>query len=243
MCRAAPTGTSRRLQTLSLKRRQCRDKGAEKSTNSPIFYFEGYDGPVDHLIPAIVLAAGASTRMRRAKALLPAGDRTFVRRILDSLRDGGVGDVVVVVRPDDAAIEDQVAAAGFGRTVPNVRAEQGQLTSLLAGLEAVDAPAVAAVLVTLVDVPLITAATVRALCERVPLSPAQMVRAVYRGRHGHPVIFKRALFDPLRRADPAVGAKAVVRAASIEDVEVDDPGVVEDVDTPADYRRVIGPMR
>ena len=193
------------------------------------------------MIPAILLAAGASTRMGRAKALLPIGDRTFVRAILDSLRDGGVTNAVVVIRPEDAAIRDEIAAAGFGRAIVNARAEEGQLTSLIAGLDAVDAADVSAVLVTLVDVPLVRADTIRTLCARAAVSTATVIRAVHRGRHGHPVIFKRGLFDALRRADPAVGAKQVVRAAAIENVDVDDPGVTEDVDTPADYARVIVP--
>ena len=196
-------------------------------------------GPVQHMIPAIVLAAGASTRMGTPKALLRAGDRTFVRRILDTLRDGGIATAVVVVRPGDVSVAEEIAAGGFGRTVTNARAELGQLTSLVAGLDAVEAPGVEAILVTLVDVPLIAPATVRALCARAATSPAPIVRAVHRGRHGHPVIFKRALFDALRRADPAVGAKEVVRTSTIDDVEVDDGGVVEDVDTPEDYRRLL----
>jgi molybdenum cofactor cytidylyltransferase len=193
------------------------------------------------MIPAILLAAGASTRMGRPKALLQAGDRTFVRAILDSLRDAGVPRAVVVIRAGDAAIEKEIAAAAFGRAVINPRAEEGQLTSLIAGLDAVDAPDVAAALVTLVDVPLVTSETIRTLCARAARSTAAVIRAVHRGRHGHPVIFKRELFDALRRADPGVGAKQVVRAAAIEDVEVEDPGVAEDVDTPADYARVIVP--
>ena len=194
------------------------------------------------MIPAIVLAAGASTRMGRPKALLATtGNRTFVRAILDSLRDGGLADIVVVTRPGDTALDAEIAAAGFGRPVINPRAEDGQLTSLIAGLNAVDTPEVHAVLVTLVDVPLVTPSTIRTLCARAMVSPAPVVRASYRGRHGHPVIFQRAVFDALRTADPAVGAKAVVRAVPVEDVDVDDPGVGEDVDTPADYSRLIAP--
>jgi molybdenum cofactor cytidylyltransferase len=191
------------------------------------------------MIPAIVLAAGASTRMGTPKALLPAGDRTFIRRILETLRDAGVADTVVVVRPGDTAIEAEIAAAGYGRAVVNHRPELGQLSSLIAGLDAVDRAGVDAMLLTLVDVPLIDPGTVRVLCERAARSPAPIVRAVHRGRHGHPVIFKREVFDPVRRADPALGAKAVVRAFPVEDVDVEDPGIAEDVDTPDDYRRLI----
>lgn len=191
------------------------------------------------MIPAIVLAAGWSTRMGRAKALLPIGDRTFVRTILDTLADGGVAGAVVVIRPGDTAIEAEVAGAEFGRVVINPRAADGQLTSLIAGLDAVDAPDVSAALVTLVDVPLVRSQTIRTLCARAAVSEAAVVRAVYRGRHGHPVVFKRELFGALRRADPAAGAKPVVRAATVENVDVDDPGVAEDVDTPADYERLL----
>ena len=192
------------------------------------------------MTPAIVLAAGASTRMGRPKALLQAGGRTFIRTILDALHDGGVPDAVVVVRPGQDAVVAEVAASGFGRAVENPRADEGQLSSLIAGLDAIDRPGVVAALVTLVDVPLIGASAVRLLLARAATSPAPILRAVHRGRHGHPVIFKRQLFEALRRADPAIGAKAVVRAVAVEDVEASDPGVVEDVDTPEDYARLFG---
>jgi molybdenum cofactor cytidylyltransferase len=63
---------------------------------------------------------------------------------------------------------------------------------------------------------------------------------VHAGRHGHPVIFPRELFDELRTADSSRGAKAVVRAheSAIVDVEVPDAGVVDEIDTPDDYDRV-----
>src|SRR5436305_11104523 len=99
------------------------------------------------MTPAIVLAAGASSRMGRPKALLRAGDRTFVRRILDSLREGGVPEAIVVVRPGQDEVIAEVEASGFGRTVTNPRADEGQLSSLIAGLDALDRPGVDAVLV------------------------------------------------------------------------------------------------
>jgi molybdenum cofactor cytidylyltransferase len=189
------------------------------------------------MVSAIILAAGASVRMGRPKALLQVGGRTFVRRIVDTLQAGGINDIAVVLRPQQPAAAAEVAAAG-ARVVENLHADRGQLSSLVAGLDAVDVPGVELVLVTLVDVPLIQSSTIRALVERAAASSAPIARASFRGCHGHPVVFKRQVFNALRAADPAVGAKAVLRECPVEDIEVDDPFVVQDVDTPDDYARL-----
>jgi CTP:molybdopterin cytidylyltransferase MocA len=191
------------------------------------------------VIPAIVLAAGASSRMGRTKAMLPAGGPTFVRRILETLRDAGVADTVVVVRPGAGDVRREIEAVGYGRAIENPDPARGQLSSLLAGLEAVDRVGVDAVIVTLVDVPLVGPAAIAALLAGAAASASPIARAVHDGRHGHPVVFKRAVFDDLRCADPEAGAKAVLRAHAVADVEVDDPGVAQDIDTPDDYARLI----
>lgn len=197
------------------------------------------------IVPGIVLAGGQSTRMGRPKGLLPIGAEgdTFVSRVARTLRAGGVDDVVVVVADGVAVIEDALAReTSPPRLVVNPEPVRGQLSSLLVGLGAVDHPGIGAMLVTLVDVPLVSAETVRALLKAYQRTRAPIVRPQREGHHGHPVIFDRSLFAELRRADMRVGAKAVIRShhAEIVDVDVDDGGAFLDIDTPDDYERVFG---
>jgi CTP:molybdopterin cytidylyltransferase MocA len=191
------------------------------------------------MYPAIVLAAGRSSRFGRPKALAAIGGTTFITQILRTLADAGVSEIVVVTRPADAAMEQEVAASGHvARIVVNPEPSRGQLSSLIAGLDAIDRPENGGAIVLLVDMPLVSASAIRRVIAAAQSSSAPIVRAVHAGRHGHPVVFKRETFEALRRADPAVGAKAVVHAMQVEDVEIADRGVVEDVDTPEDYRRL-----
>jgi CTP:molybdopterin cytidylyltransferase MocA len=191
------------------------------------------------MYPAIVLAAGRSSRFGRPKALAAIGGTTFITQILRTLAAAGVSEIVVVTRPADAAMEQEVAASGHvARIVVNLEPSRGQLSSLLAGLDAIDRPENGGAIVLLVDMPLVSASAIRRVIAAAQSSSAPIVRAVHAGRHGHPVVFKRETFEALRRADPAVGAKAVVHAMQVEDVEIAERGVVEDVDTPEDYRRL-----
>jgi molybdenum cofactor cytidylyltransferase len=193
------------------------------------------------LIPAVVLAAGRSSRMGRAKASLPLGaDDTFLTRIVRTFLDAGVDDVVVVVGHEADEIVGTFAASGLpARFVVNREYDRGQLSSLVAGLGVVDRPGVAAALVTLVDVPLVSSATVRAVIACHHRTHAPIVRPTSGGRHGHPLLIDRTLFAELRAADPATGAKPVVRAHASEagDLAIDDEGAFLDIDTEDEYKR------
>lgn len=200
------------------------------------------------IVPGVILAGGRSSRMGRPKALLPDDDReTFVSRLVRTLGDAGVAEVVVVVAVDGPvnAIRSTLATTHRApRIALNQDSSRGQLSSLLTGLEAVDRPGVDALLMTLVDVPLVGVSTVRALLDAYARTRAPIVRPVRQvdAAHGHPVIIDRSVFDELRGADPRTGARPVVRAraAEIENVSVEDCGAFLDIDTPADYRRVFG---
>jgi molybdenum cofactor cytidylyltransferase len=195
------------------------------------------------MVPAVILAAGKSSRMGRSKATLPlAGGETFLSRLIRTLHEAGVEDVVVVVGHDPETILKSLEHSELMfRLVMNPDYESGQLSSVLAGLRAIDRPGVSAMLLSLVDVPLASTATVRAVLERHRAKRPPIVRPVSRGRHGHPVVVDRLLFSLLRAADPSQGIKPVVRAhvSASGDVDVDDEGAFTDIDTPEEYARVI----
>ena len=193
------------------------------------------------MIPAVVLAAGKSTRMGRPKPTLPlGGSETFLTRIVRTLFEAEVEDVVVVLGHEADAIVESLAPSGLSpRLVINRQYESGQLSSLLAGLRAIDHPGVTAMMLTLVDAPFVSATTVRAVLDRYRATRAPIVRPVQGALHGHPVIIDRSLFDAIRAADPDVGAKPIIRAHVSEfgDVVVDDGGAFLDIDTPEEYAR------
>ena len=196
------------------------------------------------MISGIVLAAGASTRMGQPKAALPLGQmgETVLARVVRTLIEGGVPEVVVVA----GAHVDAVRAAmpqhePRARMIEHTGWQRGQLSSLVSGLDAIDTPQLEAALVTLVDVPLVHASTVAAVLAAWRRTRAPIVRPARGERHGHPVIFDRSVFADLRAADLNTGAKAVfaLHRDRIVNVDVDDAGAFEDIDTPEDYERLM----
>ena len=195
------------------------------------------------MIPAVVLAAGRSSRMGRPKGTLPADDRdTFLSRIVRTFLAAGVDDVVVVLGHDAETVAESFSRSGLpARFALNREYDRGQVSSLQAGLAVVDRPGVTAALLTLVDVPLVSESTIRSVIARFHETHAPVVRPVNAGRHGHPILISRALFDLVRAADDEHGAKPVIRAHASDagDVSVDDEGAFVDIDTADEYRRII----
>ena len=207
------------------------------------------------MIRGIVLAAGASTRMGTAKAALPFGQtgETVLSKVVRTLLLGGVPDVTVVAGAHIDAVRIAMPShEPRARVIEHTGWQQGQLSSLLKGLAAIDDPLLEAAVVTLVDVPLVLPATVGAVIAewrrtRAPIvRPSERARgaqgAEHTARHGHPVVFDRSVFADLRAADLNAGAKAVFakHRDRVVNVEVTDPGAFEDIDTPGDYEKMQG---
>ena len=191
------------------------------------------------MIRGIILAGGQSARMGRPKAglMVADGGPTFAAAIVSTLHAAGVSDLVIVAGAHPVEVSAAVRGLQGVRVVPNAGWQAGQLSSLVAGLDAVDTPELEAVLVTLVDIPLVRRDTVENLIGAWRESRAPIVRPAIGARHGHPVIFDRATFGDLRAAPAQVGAKAVIIAwqARVLNVPTDDPGVLVDIDSPLEY--------
>lgn len=196
------------------------------------------------MLAAIILAAGDSTRMGTPKALLPDPDgRPFAARLVRTFAAADITDIVIVTGSQHAAIVDAIAADRPPITpafVTNPQPSLGQVSSLWIGLAAVEKLA-DGVLVTPVDIPMIHPSTIRRVIETWQRTHAPVVRPAVGERHGHPVLFDRALFDALRHAPLTEGARAVVHANGdrVVNVPVDDEGCLVDVDTPADYEAIL----
>ena len=196
------------------------------------------------MLPGIVLAAGDSIRMGSPKALLPSPDgRPFVTRIVDTLREAGIVELVVVTGRDHDALVNLLTE---GLRVPpliarNTDPSRGQLSSLWVGLDAVVRSDTEGILVTLVDVPMVAVSTVTRVVTEWTRTRAPIVRPAIGDRHGHPVIFDRAVLAALRAAPIDAGAKTVVRAheQDLLNVPVDDEGCLVDVDTRDDYKKLL----
>jgi CTP:molybdopterin cytidylyltransferase MocA len=191
----------------------------------------------------VVLAGGASQRMGRAKALIELDGRSFVARAVELLRGAGCAQVLVVDGAHRLA-DEQVEGATL---VHNAGWERGPLSSLQLGLGEALArePALDAIVVHHVERPRVRVETVRALLTAAAQEPDCIWQPTHDGRSGHPLIWPRACFDALLTLDPAVDtARRLARSHPRRKLGLGDPGVLDNVDTPADLdalrRRITG---
>jgi CTP:molybdopterin cytidylyltransferase MocA len=188
-------------------------------------------------VAGLILAAGAGSRLGQPKALLRLGDELLLDRAVRTLGQAGCAPVVVVL-----GASAQVAAAAISSAsveiVPNPDWATGMGSSLRAGLASLTGRADAAV-VSLVDQPGMTAATVERLVAAWRADGRAAV-ATYGGAPRNPVLLPAATWAQV--AASAVGdqgARAWLRAhpGQVSEVACDDVGSADDIDTPADLRR------
>jgi molybdenum cofactor cytidylyltransferase len=196
---------------------------------------------------AVILAAGGSTRMGRDKALLPwppagsgqtASGQTFLSSAIQAFSPWN--DMVIVVVGNNEANLAPVVYASGGEVVRNPAPERGQFSSLQVGLHEVLNRGRDAAMITLVDRPPVSAATLETLHSAFEEAVANGKWAVIPecgGRHGHPILVGREMMEVFLRAPASSTARDIEREnqGHIRYVLVDDPWIASNINTPEDY--------
>jgi len=189
-------------------------------------------------IAAIVLAAGASTRMGRNKLLLEVEGEPLVRRVVRAACSAGLDRVVVVLGHEEALVRAPLGGLCC-ETVVNPDHARGAGTSVHAGVRHVAATA-SAVVIVLADMPRVSAAMIAGLAERYRTTGAPVVFSRYGAIQAPPTLYDRALFGELLAIDDDRGGKEVVLRHEAEAEAVVWPqSALQDIDSPADYERMV----
>lgn len=188
------------------------------------------------MIWAVVLAAGKSERMGSAKLLLPMGRSTLIETVVGGVLRSRPDGVLVVLGANREKFEPVLGKYPV-RTVFNPDFEQGMLSSVKRGFEAVPRDA-RAVLVFLGDQPPPPASITRRIIDAYSKTGKGIVLPAYRGRRGHPVLIDLKYRGEVAALDPRIGLRQLPRVHpdDVFEIKVRTAAVLRDIDTPEDYR-------
>ena len=189
---------------------------------------------------AVLIAAGKSVRMGTPKPLLPWLDDTLISYQIDSLREAGVSQTVVVLGHAAAEVAPRLKERRDVSVLVNSRYREGKTTSIKLGVRETD-PRSTAFLLLAVDQPR-PPAVLRHILGKHLESQALITQPVYDGRAGHPLVFHPALRDELLEiTEERMGVREVVGRdpKRISKVAVDTPLVLLDLNTAEDYKRAV----
>jgi molybdenum cofactor cytidylyltransferase len=174
--------------------------------------------------------------MGSPKLDLDIGGERFVERILRMLREAAIEHVIVTTSQDRFNVVRDLGLPNVEIVVNTRPPAEEQIGSLRSAVRVLLNRPVDAMLVWPVDYPGVAASSARTVIEAFFRARFPVVVPAYRGKGGHPVLFSRVVFGELAVAPAEGGARAIVRAnpGRVARVAVDDPGVLEDVNTPAD---------
>lgn len=189
-------------------------------------------------VAAVVLAAGLARRFGAQKLLVPFGESTVIRTVVETVLGCGVDYLVVVVGPQADGVRSAVGGQPVTWAV-NPDPARGLASSVAAGVAALP-PNVGSAMVVLGDQPTLAAAVVRRVLEAWRDGGGPIVAPRYRGVRGNPVLFDASLFPALGALEGEHGARDLVGAdpSRVTLVEVPEPPPM-DIDTPSDYDELL----
>jgi molybdenum cofactor cytidylyltransferase len=186
---------------------------------------------------AVILAAGASTRMGAPKQLLRLDGRTLLRRAVDAVLASAAWPAVVVLGAHREAVRPEVARLPV-LVAENPAWEEGLASSIRAGIQILDTFSLSldAGLLVVVDQPAFSPAAIARLTDTALRSGKSIVAARYDGHPGPPVLFARRHFHELLDLHGPGGARPLLERHADQLATVDLPEFATDLDTPEDYQ-------
>jgi CTP:molybdopterin cytidylyltransferase MocA len=190
---------------------------------------------------ALILAGGKSQRFGSPKVLARFNGIPFLRLMRQNLQQAGMENIVLVLGHRAGQILPVLPDRGTFKIVVNADYEQGQFSSLRRGIQALGKTN-EAVLMCLIDQPHITPGTYRTLLEAHRENPQAIIIPTFRERGGHPVVLPAALFPSVLAAPQTATLRDILREHSemLLRLSVDDAGILDDIDTPEDLKRLEG---
>ena len=185
----------------------------------------------------IILSAGESKRMGTPKQLLPWGKTIILQQVIDNAAASHLEQIILVLGSRAAEIAHKITLSPKTHIVINKDYQEGMSSSVICGIK--NAPAGAeAFMLLLGDQPFISPAIINNVLDEYQRGKYGIVIPVYKGKHGHPVIFS-AKYRPELLAIADNGAKAVVNKhpGDILEIPLDAPEILTDIDTPQDYQK------
>lgn len=191
------------------------------------------------MLCAIILAAGRSERMGAQKLLLPFAQSTVIERVVDAFLHASVGAAIVVTRQGDKTIRDALGVRSVVH-VENPDPDADMLSSLRCGIRALP-PGATALLISPGDQPSLTSTLVRQVIEAFEQSRAKILVPVCQGRRGHPLVFDARYCPEVLTSFKGVGLLGLMEthASDVFEWPTSSEAVLEDLDTPADYRKAL----
>lgn len=190
------------------------------------------------MVSAILLGAGESKRMGANKLFLPWGRKTIFEQCLDTLLRSKVKEVIVVI---NERIKGKVNGLKDRKVkvVNNPYYRRGMSTSIRMGIKVMD-PNSRGILIALGDQPFLKARTINALMKAFSHQKDGIIVPSFRGNRGHPVIFHRKYEKELLKLKGDMGGRSILEdhPEGVKAIRVKSEGVVKDVDTWKDYRRM-----
>jgi molybdenum cofactor cytidylyltransferase len=190
----------------------------------------------------VILAAGASSRMGRPKLLLPWGGKSVLEHLIFQWHRLGAGQIGVVIAAKTSPMREELDRLGVRHSnrIVNPRPEDGMFSSIQSAGRWPDwNPTLTHWAIVLGDQPHLSLETLRRLVEFSASQGEKVCQPSFRGRAKHPVILPRIVFQEVAKSDAANLKRFLEkRGPKVSQLELDDPGLDLDLDTPADYVKV-----